>query len=103
MAKQYPSLSHGAIDLEFIYPGGESTRSMIERSRAAVDLFQKTYSESEKIVVVAHTGSLNSILHYLLGVSLDGFPAFKLENGKITKIVRPNMASKFYRIEALNV
>lgn len=66
---------------------GESLEEVQKRAvKKTEEIFEKY--KNQKILVVAHSGVIKSILSYYLYENLDGFWKLKVDNGSISKIVR---------------
>jgi broad specificity phosphatase PhoE len=70
-------------DPDFVIPGGESRRMLMERGRAALEAIRAT--EHERVVVVAHGGLLAAALKGLLRIPAELNP-FSLYNASISMV-----------------
>jgi len=75
---------HGCYP-ELRYPGGESIHDLYCR---ITEWFKGVERDpllvNANILVVGHGGTVNCLLHYLLGEPLDTYPAFDVENASLT-------------------
>lgn len=75
-------------NLDFVVPGGESRRMMVDRGRAAIlDMAGEGFSE---VVLVSHGRILIGTIKEMLGIAPTD-PPFSLQNGSITVLdVQPD-------------
>lgn len=68
----------------FEFPNGESFRQFYSR---VVDSFEEIKSRKEEsIAIVAHEGTLRSIICHILGLGMKGFYKFKFYHGYYSKV-----------------
>lgn len=65
--------------------GGESLADMQQRVSKKIDKI-KMENQDKKILIVAHSGVIQSLISHYLFNNLDGYWQFKLDNGSITKM-----------------
>jgi broad specificity phosphatase PhoE len=73
----------GKDEPDFVIPGGESRRQLMERGMAALEAIRST--DFDEVVVVAHGGVLTAALKGLLGVPAERNP-FNLFNASISHV-----------------
>jgi alpha-ribazole phosphatase len=79
---------------------GESSFQFYKRVTSFVDNIIDRH-DSGVIVMVTHLGCIRYIVSYLLGLSMDGFWRFKVDNGSISKVKITD--EKYAYLEALNI
>ena len=65
--------------------GGESLTDLQKRIVKKIDKIKNEH-QNKKILIVAHSGVIQSLISYYLFNNLDGYWKFKLDNGSITKM-----------------
>ena len=70
---------------EYKIPKGESLKEQLIRSVNKIEEI-KNKNSSKNILVMAHSGTIKSILTHYLYENLDGFWKFRLDNGSATKL-----------------
>ena len=65
--------------------GGESLTDLQKRIVKKIDKIKNEH-QNKKILIVAHSGVIQSLISYYLFNNLDGYWQFKLDNGSITKM-----------------
>jgi probable phosphoglycerate mutase len=78
----HPTLARGWLDQEpdFVIPGGESRRALMQRGRAALETIRET--GHRQVVVVSHGGLLSAAFKALLGIPAERNP-FSFYNASI--------------------
>jgi probable phosphoglycerate mutase len=71
-------------DPDFVLPGGESRRELMERGHAALEDIRRL--DAKRVAVIAHGGVLTAGFKGLLGIPADRNP-FALANCSISKLV----------------
>ena len=69
--------------------GGESLTDLQKRIVKKIDKIKNEH-QNKKILIVAHSGVIQSLISYYLFNNLDGYWQFKLDNGSITKMTVMN-------------
>ncbi|MBN1179997.1 MAG: histidine phosphatase family protein [Anaerolineae bacterium] len=101
MASQYPDVYarwQNKTDNEFTWPGGERRADFFLRAAAACDDILTRHT-SGAVVIVAHGGTLRSVLLHLLHTQMEMWWKYEINNGSITRVVVENGAA---RLVALN-
>ena len=62
------------------YPDGESNRDMLLRAEEFIGDILKKFQNNMIVVIFSHAGPITAMLQFLLGISVDKFPAFMLDN-----------------------
>ena len=68
---------------------GESLTDLQKRIVKKIDKIKNEH-QNKKILIVAHSGVIQSLISYYLFNNLDGYWQFKLDNGSITKMTIMN-------------
>ena len=87
MASQYPDAAArwAAGDPDFVIPGGESRRALMQRGKKALeDILNQPW---QHVVVVAHGGLLSAALKGLLDIPAERNP-FRFFNASISRLVK---------------
>lgn len=78
--------NHG-FNFNLKYPGGESIADVYHRMSNWIDSIFQNNPDAKNILIVGHFATVSMLLHYLLEVPLQLYPAFHLDNASYTKIV----------------
>ena len=91
MGHQYPEefQKFSSLDPDFIIPGGESARQVVNRSTECFFNIANNH-DGETIVVVTHGGILSSFLRHVLGIPFSTPRKFKIWNASINIFVYQN-------------
>ena len=73
-----------AAHVTFAPPGGESVESLMRRIRVLRDRLVQSHTGGEKILVVAHGGSIRALLLTLLELPVEVFWRFQLATGSLS-------------------
>ena len=76
------------------YPGGESHSDLFNRVESWWIDLNKSSSDNENIICVAHSGSISCVLQLALGLGLSSFPAFLVPNCSISIVEVINNQSR---------
>ena len=83
-----PHFKHEGDSFEVKYPEGESIQDLFNRHVSFLnEVMFKNYNDEMDVVIVGHGGTINSILHHVLKVPLNFYPAFSAKNATITEIL----------------
>lgn len=85
--------------MNYCVMGGESPAHVYRRVSNFIDRLINTY-ESGKVLIVTHLGCIRFIVSHLLGMSMDGFWRFRVDNGSISRIKISD--DKFAYLHSLN-
>jgi broad specificity phosphatase PhoE len=88
MEEQYPELFERwkvKTDIDFVWPGGERRADFYRRVGSALEQVLAGHSEG-LVVLVAHGGTLRSLLAHLLPASMSEWWTYTLDNCGITRV-----------------
>ncbi len=87
-------------DLDDLWPNGERVSAFRERCRRGIATIVGRHAErsADTVVVVAHGGSLNCALGYLLGADSTAWPHYDLPNASISEVVIEGGRARAVRI-----
>ncbi|WP_447979729.1 histidine phosphatase family protein [Candidatus Nitrospira bockiana] len=91
---------------ERCYPKGESHHQLYARCTRWFERMVGRASDGDRILIVAHGGSINSILHYALEIPLSKFPWFNLLPASLSILRVEIMADSYhaqYALEQVNI
>lgn len=102
IVEQYPEQSKAWIEdgINTSGPGGESLKNFYDRIGQVFQGLKGIASEEDTILIVAHSGVVQSILSRELLGSVDGFWKFKVDNGGVVIL---EYSHGFPVLSALNV
>ena len=77
-----------AGDVTFAPPEGESVEDLTRRVTELMDRLFEAHREEDKVLMVAHGGTIRAILVSLLGLPLGSFWRFRIANSSLSIVSR---------------
>lgn len=77
--------NHG-LKPDLSYPNGESLNDLQYRTVRWLKRISNTLNKGDKVLIVAHWGSINIIMQHLLGIPIEQYSSFYLQNCHLSHI-----------------
>jgi len=77
---QEPRYRYQGLNPTLRYPSGESLNDMLARVAGWFDSAMRTWTQSDKVLVAGHEGTVCGILHKLLALDISHYPTFLIGN-----------------------